>query len=115
MNRKQLLAFLAYIAIVIVAFWFHGFVAYSDAASTWFNPSFRFWDILFSWNTTRSTGFYTSNNSANIILTGYYSFISLFTHKPLYLQKFAWIIFSIIGGIFMIKSIFRLIGSYFLS
>lgn len=102
--RNKIIPYLVILLLILVAFGFRDYVAFSDAASTWINPDFKFRDVLYSWNSLRNTGFYASNNSTNIFLYGYYALISLISNNPEHIQKLTWIsVFFLSGSILFSK------------
>jgi hypothetical protein len=77
----------------VIAFIFRGFIASSDAASSWFSPFYNLKEIFFVWSTYNIPGSSIPNSFTSFFLRLYYSIFDSMIHNPEFVQKASWIVF----------------------
>lgn len=96
--------------LIFLAFIFHGFIASSDAASTWFSPFYNATQLLYSWSDYAGLGVAQPNNFTSFFLRLFYALPSLISSSPEFIQKAAWISFFSLTGLllmYLINSVLR--------
>jgi hypothetical protein len=83
----------------------------SDAGSTWFDPSFNAEKLFSSWDEYTGLGQPALNNLTSLTLRLYYSFFSIFSSSPNFIQKAAWITFFVVSSIVLYRICYRHISS----
>jgi len=96
-NSKLWYAFLP--IAMFFAFCFRGFIAGSDAASSWFSPLYNAKLLFYSWSTYPGLGAYLPNDFTSFFLRLFYFSVSFYTNKPEITQKAAWILFFSLTGL----------------
>ncbi len=107
-----------YILLVVTiffSFWFRGFIASSDAASSWFSPFYNLKQLVYNWDNALAIGSYLPNNFASFFLRLYYSFFSIISTNPSILQRIVWITFFSLSGLILMFYISKILNNKFYS
>jgi len=104
-NIHNIFWYLLIILVINISFIFRGFIASSDAASSWFNPIYNLKELLYTWSDYSNFGSPSINNFTSFFLRLYYSALSFLSNDPGVLQKISWVVFFSIFGIIIFNII----------